>query len=147
MKTENSHHYAKRIERHSLLLLLVIMFVFLTGTIHAAPNGDPPRYHESGKLTGVKKNNTLITVIISEREYTVDPSVLVVNAAGRPTSLDKLTIPADVNFEYGYNNVSSPVPPNSVPKRMLNGAPNTMSPVIVYIEEVKTNKNNGRSMQ
>jgi hypothetical protein len=61
----------------------------------------------------------------------VDPSVLVVNAAGRPISLDKLTIPTKVFFEYAYKERSA----------------KTMSPVIVYIEEAKKNGRNERNLQ
>lgn len=147
METNISHCYARSNERPSLLLLLIFLFFLLTGNTHAADSGDPPRYHDSGKLTRVKENNTFITVVISDRRYTVDPSVLVVNAAGRPTTLDELSIPTDVNFVYGYNNESSPKPPNRSHNMSFNGAPNTMSPVIVYIEEVQADRNNGRSMQ
>jgi hypothetical protein len=131
MKTENSHHCAKSYERHKLFLLVFFMIVLLTGTTLAAGSGDTPRKHENGKLSGVEKNNSVTTVIISEKGYTVDSSVLVVNAAGLPISLDKLTLPTDVNFEYSY----------------MKSGPKSMSPVIVYIEETKKNSNNGRSKQ
>lgn len=131
MKTNSSQRYERSNERRRLLLLLIFLFVLLTGSTHAAASGDPPRYHESGKFTGIEENNTIITVIINERGYAVDPSVLVVNAADKPTTLDKLTLPADVNFEYCF----------------IESAPKTMSPVVVYIEEAKKNGNNGRIMQ
>jgi hypothetical protein len=101
------------------------MFILLPVGTHAATEGDPPRYHESGELTDVKNNDS---VIIDARGYDVDPSVLVVNEVGRPISLDDLTIPTKVIFEYSY----------------MKSGPKIMSPVIVYIEKAKKN---GRYMQ
>jgi hypothetical protein len=125
MKINISHHYARSNGRHSLLLLLVIMFILLPCGTHVAAEGDPQRFHESGELTDVKNNDS---VIIDARGYDVDPSVLVVNETGRPISLDDLTIPTKVIFEYSY----------------MKSGPKTMSPVIVYIEKAKKN---GRNMQ
>jgi hypothetical protein len=104
------------------------MFILLPGGIHMAAAGDPHRYHESGELTDIDNKTS---VIIDERGYDVDPSVLVVNETGRPISLDELPIPTKVSFEYTYK----------------ESGPKTMSPVIVYIEETKRKGNNGRNMQ
>jgi hypothetical protein len=128
MKKDISHHYAKSNGRHRLLLLLAIMFTLLSVGTQLATAGDLQRYHESGELTDVENNDS---VIIDARGYDVDPSVLVVNAAGRPVSLDDLSIPTKVIFDYTY----------------MKSGPKTMSPVIIYIEEAKKNGNNGRNMQ
>lgn len=106
-----------------MLLLFIFLFVFLPSSIHAARSEEPIRYHESGELTEIEDSDT---VIIDDRGYTVDPSVHVVNNAGRPTSLDKLILPTKVNFKYSY----------------MESAPKTMSPVVVYIEETVENERN-----
>jgi hypothetical protein len=103
------------------------MFILLPGGIQAAA-GDPHRYYESGELTDIQNKDS---VIIDARGYDVDPSVLVVNEVGRPISLDDLSVPTKVIFEYTY----------------MESSANTMSPFIVYIEVIKKNENNGRTMK
>jgi hypothetical protein len=128
MKTERSCQYVEHSGIKSLLLLLTVILSLLTGGLNAVASGDPHRYHANGKLTGIEHGN-IITV--DEKGYYIDPSVLVVNAAGMPTTLDKLSLPVHVDFEYSY-----------MPK-----GPKIMSPVIVYIEETKKTTNNSRSMR
>jgi hypothetical protein len=129
MEIDLFHHYVRNNGWHSLLVLLAIMFILSpVGGPHVATAGDLQRYHESGELTDVENNDS---VIIDARGYDVDPSVLVVNEVGRPISLDDLSIPTKVIFDYTY----------------MKSGPKTMSPVIIYIEEAKKNGNNGRNMQ
>ncbi|KJS01785.1 MAG: hypothetical protein VR65_07635 [Desulfobulbaceae bacterium BRH_c16a] len=98
---------------------LILMSILFIGGTHVAASGDSLRYHESGALTSIENNDT---AIINDRGYMIAPSVLVVDAAGMQTSLDKLTIPTEIKFEYSY----------------MKSAPKTMSPTIVFIEEKKS---------
>jgi len=99
------------------LVLLTVIFFFLSVVFCQAAGGDPRRYHGTGRLTSFDTR----TVTIEERGYSVDPSLLVVNPADRPTSLARLPIPSYVNFDYVY----------------MQTAPKTMSPIIVYIKQLR----------
>jgi hypothetical protein len=94
--------------------------------IDTVSKGDPQRYNLHGNLTAIENNDS---VTIDGRGYSIDPAILVVDESGRPTSLVKFILPAKVIFEYAY----------------IKSKPKTMSPVIVYIKEIK--EDNGRSMQ
>ena len=128
MKAYNSRYFETVSKWQGLLLFLLFTAVLFSNGAHAAGEGDPVRYHGSGQLTSLESNDI---ILIDEKGYAVDPSVLVVNTAGNPISLDKLSIPTAINFEYIY----------------LESAPKTMSPVIVFIEEAKKSRIHGRSMQ
>ncbi len=128
MKTNNSR--ARWNNRHRLFSLPIIIFLLWAGSTFAAGSGDPRRFQESGELTAIEKINSRMIAIFSEKKiYSVGSSALILNAAGRPISLDQLTLPAQVNYEYMY----------------MESDPKTMSPVIVYIEETQKKSSNGRS--
>jgi len=131
MKTDNFHFCARRHGQHSFFLLPTIVFALLAGGVHAADSGDPRRYQESGKLTEVEKSNSSATIFINEKGYSVDTSALIVNAAGRPIPLDKLSVPSEVHFEYSY----------------MESKPKQMEPVIVYIKETPKNSDRKRSVE
>jgi len=118
MKNNNTPHRVPSNGRHALMLLSVAMLIFLSTALCLAAGGDPRRYQANGNLTAREGTST---VTIDENGYRVDPSVLVVTLADRPTSLEKLRLPAYVKFDYVYMQI----------------APKTMSPVIVYIKEAK----------
>lgn len=141
MKTADCRYYARSNRQQSLALLVFSVFVLLTGSRHAQSSGDPPREHANGQLTRVEANNIVTTVIIDKKRYAVDPAVLVVNAAGRPTTLDKITLPADITFQYSYTSASDTMPPYTTGPKIL---PNSWSRVIVYLEEGAKNHNNGK---
>jgi hypothetical protein len=121
MKADTSRYYKKYNKTIGAIVWLICVFILLPCIASATTNGELYRYQGSGKLTGIEGNST---VIIDEKGYNVDPSVLIVNAIGRPVALDTVPLPVIVNFDYSY---------------MPNG-PQTMRPVIVYIEEAKQNK-------
>lgn len=125
MKNNNTPHRLPSNGRHILLFLSTAILLFSLTALCLAAGGEPKRYQESGVLTAVEGKSA---VTINEKGYAVDPAVLVENAAGRQISLNKLTIPGNVAFEYSY---------------MLK-APKTMAPVIMYIKETKRPAGNKR---
>jgi hypothetical protein len=125
MKNNNTSHRVPSNGRHALVFLSVAMLIFLSTALCLAAGGDLRRYQENGMLTAVEGKSA---VTINAKGYAVDPAVLVENAAGRPISLNKLTIPGNVAFEYSY---------------MLK-APKTMAPIIMYIKETKRPAGNKR---
>lgn len=131
MKTDNLHSCVRRHERFIFFLLPIIVFSLLAGGVRAQNNGDSNRYQERGKLTEVEKSNASTTVIIEGKGYLVDSSALVVNAADRPISLDKLSIPSVVHFEFSY----------------MESKPKQVEPFIVYIKETKKNSDSKRSLE
>lgn len=98
-----------------LTLLVSVFFVLIvsafTGGFDA--RADIPTVKATGTLTSIEDDGT---VIIDEKGYKVDPSVLVVNRKGRPVALGKLQLPTKVRFEYIYAKEGF---------------------IVVYIEEVK----------
>lgn len=129
MKAESSRYYPKKNKIITSILWAISLCVFFISVpIHATTSGDPYKYRESGELSSIEDGNS---VIINSNGYDIDPSVLVVNLAGRPTSLDKLSLPVNVNFEWSY----------------MPMGPKTMAPVIVYIEEAKEIRKEKRSAQ
>jgi hypothetical protein len=121
MKADTSRYYKKNNKTIGIIVWLICMFIFLPCIVSASPNGDVRRYHGSGKLTDIEGENS---VIIDEKGYHLDPSVLFVNTIGRPVALGTVPLPVIVNFDYS-------IVPNG---------PQSMRPVIVYIEEAKQNK-------
>jgi len=101
------------------------IFLFASLVLCLSASADSRRYHETGRLTSFSER----AVTISERGYDVDASALIVNLADRPTPLAKLSLPAYVTFDYVY----------------MKTAPNTMSPVIVYIKQIRQPVGNKRS--
>ncbi|MBI5098161.1 MAG: hypothetical protein HZB30_02845 [Nitrospirae bacterium] len=53
----------------------------------------------TGTLTSIEDDGR---VIIDEKGYEVDPSVMVINRKGKIVSLRSLSLPATVRFEYTY---------------------------------------------
>lgn len=143
MKTPEFLHRPKSIERLGFLLLFILMVVLLPGGIHGANGGDPPRYRASGEFTARGTDDTLI---IDGKEYAVDPSVLVVDAEGRPISPADLTLPVRINFEYSYSEISPKIVSRDAYRSRRNTQKATL-PVIVYIEVTEKNSPTGRSMQ
>jgi hypothetical protein len=129
MNAKRSQDYRQKNKFGISVVWVICVFVLLAGvSSNAATSGDPYRYRESGELTSVENGRN---VIINSKGYDVDPSVLVVSLKGRPTSLDELTLPVNVNFEWSY-----------MPK-----GPKSMAPVIVYIEETTESPKEKRSEQ
>lgn len=126
MKNNNTPHRVPSDGRHALVSLATAVLIFSSAALCQAAGGEPRRYQENGVLTAVEGKSG---VTINAKGYAVDPSVLVENAAGRPISLNKLTIPSNVAFEYSY---------------MLK-TPKTMAPVIMHIKETKTKKPAGNT--
>ncbi len=58
---------------------------------------DTPTVKATGTLTSIEDDGT---VIIDEKGYKVDPSVMVINRKGKQVSLRSLSLPAAVRFEY-----------------------------------------------
>ncbi len=128
MKTENFRQYPRNNGRHMLLLPLVFLFVLLIVSTQIAISGDSYRYHKVGELTNLESSSN---AIIDEKGYLIDSNAVIVNAADKQISPDKLSFPTRVIFEYTY----------------MQTAPRTMSPVIVYIKEIKNTNSGKRSMQ
>lgn len=105
--------------------LIIVMSVFLIFIVSAFIDGfdalaDTPRVSDSGTLTEIAENGL---VIIDEMGYDLDPSVLIVNRKGRSVSLDSLSLPAKVRFEYIYSEKGF---------------------IIVFIEEIKEKRDSPR---
>lgn len=77
-------------------LIMVFLTIFLNpSSIYA----DTPTVKAKGILTSIEEDST---VIIDQKGYKIDKSVLVINDKGRPIPLRSLSIPTYVRFEYRY---------------------------------------------
>lgn len=102
--------------KEKTLALLVSVFSILIvsafiGSFDAL--ADVPTVKADGTLTSIDEDGR---VIIDEKGYEVDPSVIVINRKGKSVSLRSLSFPAQVRFEYIYAKTGF---------------------IIVFIEEVK----------
>ncbi len=106
--------------RKSFFLPLLLLPFLLLLLLSALPgyandqNGDPIRYHDKGVLTAIDSSS----VIIDDKRFPLDTSVLLVDSKGRPTSAENITPPLSVAYEYTYKELQK----------------KSFSPVIVYIE-------------
>jgi hypothetical protein len=85
-----------------LILLLSVFSVFI---VSAFIDGfgvlaDVGTVKATGMLTSIEEDGT---IIIDNKGYDVDPSVLVVDRKGKSISLRGLSLPAKVRFEYIYD--------------------------------------------
>lgn len=80
------------------LLILCVMTCWCAGTVFAEEAG---RIRAYGSLTSVENDGTvLIKVNGNTNGYLVDHSIQVVNRLGESCSLDELTLPAGISFDY-----------------------------------------------
>lgn len=84
------------------IALLLSVFSILTvsafiGSFDAV--ADIPTVKATGTLTSIEDDGR---VIIDEKGYEVDPSVMVINRKGKSVPLRSLSLPAPVRFEYRY---------------------------------------------
>jgi hypothetical protein len=128
MKAGKLQYYHEKYHTKAVMLALCMLLLVITSPLQASSDGDPHRYRESGELSTIEQGDK---VVIDAKGYATDPSVLVVNVAGRPISLKDLSLPVHVNFEWVY----------------VATGPKTMRPVVVYIEESQEKHNETRSAQ
>lgn len=114
-------------KRKTIALLLsafsiLIVPAFIDGFDAVA---DVSTVKETGTLTSIEDDGR---VIIDEKGYEVDPSVMVINRKGKTISLRSLSLPATVRFEYRQTKTGF---------------------IIVVIEQIKSKEvtNNKRSQQ
>jgi hypothetical protein len=78
------------------VLLLCIITLCCAGTASAGPS-----IKAFGSLTSVEDDGTVIITVSGHTDgYLVDPSIRVVNRKGKSCSLNELTLPAGISFEY-----------------------------------------------
>ncbi|RJR14555.1 MAG: hypothetical protein C4581_13795 [Nitrospiraceae bacterium] len=79
----------------SALLIVVVSSYIMSNDALA----DVPTVKDSGTLTSVENDGT---VIIDEKGYKVDPSVVVIDRKGKNVLLRSISLPSAVRFEYIY---------------------------------------------
>jgi hypothetical protein len=83
-----------------VLLLSVFSILILSAFIYRSDAvADIPTVKATGTLTSIEDDGS---VIIDEKGYKVDPSVMVTNLKGKSVFLRSLSLPATVRFEYTY---------------------------------------------
>jgi hypothetical protein len=78
-------------------MILVLIVLWQVAGVNAASN---KKVEADGILTSVENDGT---IIISEKGYAVDPSVRVYSADKKRTTLDSLSLPAKVHYEFIYH--------------------------------------------
>jgi hypothetical protein len=86
-------------------ILTLILSVFSVCIVSAFIDGfdvlaDVGTVKATGMLTSIEDDGT---VIIDNKGYEVDPSILVVDRKGKSISLRRLSLPTKVRFEYIYD--------------------------------------------
>lgn len=142
MKTGKPRRNTGKNDLHDYLFLIIFTLIIIAVfTNNGVASGDPPRYHSNGKLTLIQKNKYNITLTIDKKNYTLDKSALVVNFKDRPTPIEKISVPTDVNFVYGYNNSYNITPlkintPHSKREAININEHDTLLPIITFIKEI-----------
>jgi hypothetical protein len=75
-------------------ILIVSAFIYRSDAV-----ADISTVKAAGTWTSIEDDGS---VIIDEKGYAVDPSVMVINRKGKSVSLRRLSLPATVRFEYTY---------------------------------------------
>jgi hypothetical protein len=100
-------------KKREILLFLSILFIVSSFIGGIDAYADIPTVAGEGTLTSLEDDGT---VIIDEKGYILDPSATILDSDGNVISLDDLSLPAKVRFEYVYK---------------------TTGFLILYIEELK----------
>ena len=79
------------------LLSIVLLSAGLAGSLDAAG-----KVKASGILTAVEQEGSTVIVIVDGKGYAVDSFARIVDARGKTVTLDKLELPAQVQFEFVY---------------------------------------------
>ncbi len=97
-KAENGGSMRKR---KTITLLLAVFSVFIVSAFIDGFDvlADTPTVKATGTLTSIEDDGS---VIIDEKGYEVDPSVMVIDHKGKSVPLRSLSLPAKVRFEYIY---------------------------------------------
>jgi len=111
------------IKRKMLILLLSAFSILIVSSLIDGFDAlaDIPTVKATGTLTSIEGDDG--RVIIDEKGYKFDPSVVVINREGKSVSLRSLSLPAAVRFEYIYTETGF---------------------VIVIIEEVKSKEDKSK---
>lgn len=88
-------------KRKTITLLLAVFSVFIMSAFIDGFDvlADTPTVKATGTLTSIEDDGS---VIIDEKGYEVDPSVMVIDRKGKSVPLRSLSLPAKVRFEYIY---------------------------------------------
>ncbi len=110
------------IKRKSLLLSLAACSILIVSSFIDCFDAmaDIPTVKATGTLTSIEDDGR---VIIDDKGYKFDPSVVVIDRKGKSVFLRSLSLPAAVRFEYIYTETGF---------------------VIVIIEEVKNKEDNNK---
>jgi hypothetical protein len=103
-------------KRKKLALLVSVFSILIVSAFIDSFDAlaDVPKVKAAGTLTSIDDEGR---VVIDEKGFELDPSVIVVNRKGESVSLRSLSLPARVSFEYRYEKTGF---------------------IIVFIEEVKS---------
>ncbi len=89
-------------KRKTIVLFLSVFLIFIVSAFIDGFNalaGDKPRVSASGTLTSIEDDGI---VIIDDKGYRLDPSAIIMDRKGKSVSLNSLSLPAKVRFEYIY---------------------------------------------
>lgn len=88
-------------KRKTTALLLAILLLPAVSTLIDGfeAHADISTVKAAGTLTSIEDDGS---VIINEKGYQLDPSVVVINRMGKNISIRSLSLPAKVRFEYRY---------------------------------------------
>ncbi len=86
-------------KRKIILSLSIVIAIIIAMSFNALAK-EPVPVKASGTLTSIEDDGS---IIIDRKGYLVDPSVWVKNSKGTQISLEKLSLPAKVDFEYVYS--------------------------------------------
>jgi len=101
LKGSNEQYGGFMIKRKSLLLFLSAFSILIISSFMTGYNSfaDVPTVKGYGTLTSIDDDGR---VIIDEKGYRLDPSVVVIDRRGDNVSLRSISLPAAVRFEYIY---------------------------------------------
>lgn len=83
-----------------LFLILLLVLISVTFTWENALSAS--KVKSNGVLTSIERYEDVVSVIIDNKGYIVDPSALILDRMKRRVSLYSLKLPIKVDFEYKY---------------------------------------------